>query len=258
MIKKTLILFALTGTALWASTPAELLQNNCASCHLLTTPSPDQIPTLKAPAMEAVMLHVKMVYKDKKSAREFIVDYTQNPDKTKSVCESNKVAGFGVMPSIKGQVDPKDIATISDYLYDNYPTPKFSAMIKEMLTNGKLNALKSSPFLLNGDNFPHLTKILIQNWDKIGLTKEQQEKLLVIRKETLSGVKAIKQKLAPLEEQVVEMAVDGEDPAKVKPILEEMAKLKVEATLIQYKCLTGSIAILSDEQLEKLLPFWDS
>ncbi len=258
MMKKTFMLLALSSAALFAASPAELLKSNCASCHLLTTPTPEQIPTLKAPAMEAVMLHVKMVYKDKKSAREFIVDYTQNPDKTKSVCESNKVAGFGVMPSIKGKVDPKDIATISDYLYDNYPTAKFSAMIKEMLTNGKMNALKGSPFLLNGDNFPHLTKILIQNWDKIGLTKEQQEKLLVIRKETLSGVKAIKQKIAPLEAEVVEMAVDGEDVAKVKPILEQIAKLKVEATLIQYKCLTGSIAILTDDQMEKVLPFWDS
>jgi len=257
-MKQSFILFSLLSGMLLASTPAELLKTNCASCHILTKPTPEMIPTLKAPAIEAVMLHVKMVYKDKKSAREFIVDYTQNPDKTKSVCESNKVAGFGVMPSIKGKVSPEDIATISDYLYDNYPTPEFSGMIKEMLTNGKMNALKSSPFLLNGDNFPHLTKILVQNWDKIGLTKEQQKKLLVIRKETLSGVKAIKKQLAPLEAEVVEMAVDGEEASKVQPILEKIAKLKVEATLIQYKCLTGSIAILSDEQLEKVLPFWDS
>ncbi len=258
MIKQSLILLALTSSTLLATTPAELLKSNCASCHILTTPTPDILPTLEAPAMEAVMLHVKMVHKDKNASRAFILDYTQNPDKTKSVCESNKVAKFGVMPTLKGKVSPDDIGTISDYLYENYPSPEFSAMIKELLTNGKMHALKTSPFLLNGSNFPHLTKILIQNWDKIGLSEEQKKKLLLIRKETLIGVKVIKKKLATLEAEVVEMAVDGEDVAKVKPKLEEIAKLKVEATIIQYNCLTGSIEIMNDEQLEKLLPFWDS
>lgn len=250
------------STSVDASSKAEeLIKTNCASCHILTVPTPEMIQSLKAPAMEAVVFHLKdAMNNNNKKAKAFIIDFTQNPDVSKSVCESNKVAKFGVMPSLKGKVSPEDLATIADYMLETYPTKKFVKMITEMLANGKLNSLKGSPFLMNQDALPHVTKILLENWDKgsLGLTSEQKEKLLVVRKETMSGVKKIKKALQILEEAIIEMSVDGEDLAKIEPKVQEVAKLKAQATMIQLKCLKDSIEILNDEQMEMILPFWDS
>ncbi|SFV59517.1 hypothetical protein MNB_SV-14-614 [hydrothermal vent metagenome] len=113
---------------------------------------------------------------------------------------------------------------------------------------------------MNQDALPHLTKILVENWDKgtLGLTDEQKKKLLVVRKETMSGVKKVKKELKALESEIIEMSVDAEDLAKIEPKVQEVAKLKSKATMIQLKCLKDSIEILNDEQMEMILPFWDS
>jgi mono/diheme cytochrome c family protein/Spy/CpxP family protein refolding chaperone len=237
----------------------ELVKKNCASCHTLGVPTPEEMPTFKAPAMEAVLFHVKPAHKnDKEEVKKFIMDYVQNPDIKKSVCESNKVAQFGVMPSQKGKVSPEDLAIISDYLIETYPTQAFVSLIKEIKTNGKLNSLKNSPFLMNQDNLPHLTKMLIENWEKgaLNLSDEQKKKLLVIRKETLTGVKKIKQELQEVEAEVLELLVDEEPLKTIQPKVDQVAQLKAQATMIQLKCLKESVEILTEEQLEYLLPFW--
>ncbi len=71
---------------------------------MLTTPTPDMISTMKAPPMDAVMFHINLVMQKKKEVKDFIMDYVQYPDASKSVCESNKVQNYGVMPSLKGKV----------------------------------------------------------------------------------------------------------------------------------------------------------
>ena len=244
-----------------ASTGEELTKANCASCHILSVPRPDQIPTLKAPAMEAVLFHVKAVLPKVAEQKAFILDYVQNPVESKSVCESNKVTKFGVMPSLKGKVAVKDLESIADYIIKRYPTEKFVHMIGQMQGNGKLNSLKNSPFLMNQDALPHLTKILVENWTKakLGLSSEQKEKLLVVRKETMQGVKKVKKALRILEAEVIEMTVDEDVELKnIQGKVDEIAKLKAEATMIQLKCLKESVQILNEEQLEFLLPFWDA
>ncbi len=260
MIKKTLLLLTMGSTMMFASSGAELTKNNCASCHMLTTPTPDMIPEMKAPAMDAVMFHINLVMSDKKKIKAFIMDYALNPHESKSVCESNKVKSFGVMPSLKGKISQKDLAIIADHMIANYPSTEFKAMIKEIQKNDKMNALIHSPFLLNSEELPHLTKLLLHNWDKaaLGLTDEQKEKLLVVRHDTLGAIKEIKQKVKALEEEIIEATVDGEALETVYPKLNEVAKLKVEATKIQLKCLKRSMEILNDAQIEYLLPFWDA
>ena len=243
-----------------ASTGEELTKANCASCHMLAVPQPQEMPTLKAPPMEAVLFPVKAIYPKVAEQKAFILDYVQNPVESKSVCESNKVTKFGVMPSLKGKVAVKDLESIADYIIGAYPSQKFVRMLTEMQTNGKLNALKNSPFLMNQDALPHLTKILVEHWNKatLGLSSEQKEKLLVVRKETMKGVKKVKKALSVLEAEVIEMTVD--EDVKLKDIqgkVDEIAKLKAEATMIQLKCLKDSVQILNEEQLEFLLPFWD-
>lgn len=258
-MKKTLLLLSLTSTMMFAATAADLTKTNCASCHMLTTPTPDMIPTMKAPAMDAVMFHINLVMQDKKEIKDFIMDYVINPEASKSVCESNKVQNFGVMPSLKGKVSEQDLAAISDYMIANYPSPEFVTMIKEIQKNDKMNALMNSPFLINNEELPHLTKLLILNWDKakLGLTDEQKKKLLVVRDETLGAMKEIQEKVKVLEEEIIEFTVDDEALEKIYPKVEELAKLKVEATKIQLKCLKESMKILNDAQIEFLLPFWD-
>lgn len=259
-MKKTLLLLTLTSTMMFATTGADLTKTNCASCHILTTPTPDMIPDMKAPAMDAVMFHINLVMQDKKEIKDFIVDYVQYPKASKSVCESNKVQNFGVMPSLKGKVSEQDLASIAEHIMTNFPSPEFVNMIKEIQTNDKMNALMNSPFLLNNEELPHLTKLLMLNWDKakLGLTDEQKEKLLIVRNETLSAVNEIKQKVKVLEDEIIEATVDGEALEKIYLKVEEVAKLKVEATKVQLKCLKESMNILNDAQIEFLLPFWDA
>ncbi|MFC2057550.1 hypothetical protein ACFLR6_01290 [Campylobacterota bacterium] len=259
-MKKTLLLLSLTSSLMFASTGAELTKNNCASCHMLTTPTPDMIPTMKAPAMDAVMFHINLVMNKPEEIKAFIMDYAVNPDASKSVCESNKVQKFGVMPSLKGKVSEKDLATIVDHMMGTFPSPEFVSMIKEIQKNDKMSALLNSPFLLNKEELPHLTKLLIMNWDKaaLGLTDEQKEKLLIVRHETLSAIKEIKEKVQALEAEIIEAMVDGEPLEETYPKLEAVAKLKVEATKVQLKCLKRSMKILNDAQIEFLLPFWDA
>jgi hypothetical protein len=143
---------------------------------------------------------------------------------------------------------------------ETFPTPEFVSMIKEIQKNDKMHGLLNSPFLVNKEELPHLTKLLIKNWDKaaLGLSDEQKEKLLVVRKETISAVKEIKEKVEELESEIIEAAVDGEPLEEMYSKVEEVAKLKVEATKVQLKCLKRSMEILNDAQIEYLLPFWDA
>ena len=252
----------LLGLTFLNATPtgAELTKKNCATCHMLDVPTPDMIPTLKAPPMHSVLYHIKEDTTDVEKQKAFIVEFALNPTLSKSVCESNQVQRFGLMPSQKGLVSKEDLEVIAEHLVKTFPSNKFVSMIKEMQTNGKMNGLINSPFLMNQDELPHLTKILMQNWDKgtLALTKEQKEKLLTVRTETMTGVKKIKTALKSLNETIIEMTVDEEELSKIQIKVEEVSKLKTEATMIHIKCLQESIKILNDEQLELLLPFWDS
>lgn len=258
-MKKTLLLLATTTAITLASTGAELLEKKCASCHMLEAPEFHQLPSLKAPPLDSIVFHINLAMEDEKKKKAFIVDYVLNPDVSKTVCESNKVAKYGVMPSQKGNVSKEELALIATEMLTKYPHPQFVTMIKEMLTNDKMKALQTSPFLVNSEALPHMTKLLVQNWDKkaLGLTKEQKEKLLVVRKETISGVKGIKKQLQPLEDEVTEAMIDREDPQSVEKTLEKIAKLKLEASKIHLKCIAETTAILSEEQVAVLLPFWE-
>ena len=263
---KYLSLALLTGAIVYAGNSEAsnkngeaLLQKNCASCHLLTAPTWEMIPTLKVPAMDAVVFHIKRAIKDPKEQKAFIVDYVQNPDIGKSVCESNKVQQYGMMPSLKGKVSPEELDAIADTLLEVYPHQEFVALITEVLKNDKMSALQNSPFLINSERLPHLTKLLIQNWDKtkLGLTDDQKKKLLKVRKETLTAVKTLKPQIKELEDDIADEIKDGESPESVDTQIQKVAKLKAEATKVHLKCIADTIAVLDEKQIEFLLPFWE-
>ncbi len=259
IIKNSITITTLMGTMAFAGSGEALLQKNCASCHMLSSPSWQIIPTLKAPAMDAVVFHIKAAIKDHKKAKEFIIDYVQNPSATKAVCESNKVQDYGVMPSLKGEVSPEDLGVIAEYMLEAYPHEDFVVMIKEVFKNDKMNALQNSPFLINSERLPHFTKLLIQNWDKtaLGLSDDQKKKLLVIRSETLSAIKKLKPEIKLLEDDVADEIKDGESAESLNEQLKEIATLKTQVTKAHLNCIENTTAILSEEQIKFLLPYWE-
>ena len=105
-----------------------------------------------------------------------------------------------------------------------------------------------------------MTKVLVENWDKgtLALSAEQKEKLLVVRKETITTVKSIKKKIKVLEAEIIEIVVDGEDLKNANSKIDEVAGLKSEATRAHLKCIADTVEILNDEQMELLFPFFDS
>jgi hypothetical protein len=260
-LTKTLF-FALTLLNIANATPTgkELTHTKCVSCHSLNVPSPESIPTLTAPPFHSVLFHIKEAINDKKAQEKFIVNFALNPNVTKSVCESNQVQKFGLMPSQKGLVTEKELELIAEHLTETYPSKEFVEMISTMQTNDKMRSLKNSPFLMNQSELPHLTKLLIEDWDKekLSLTPEQKEKLLVVRKETISGIKKIKKALKPLEAEVIDMTADEDVTLKeIQPKIDAISKLKNQASMIHVKCLKESVAILNEKQIAVLLPLWD-
>jgi len=257
-MKKIVVGSILLGVFALANNGEALLKTKCASCHTLEIPQMEMMPSFVAPPMDAVLFHMKDAIQGEKNLKAFMADYVINPDVSKSVCESNNVAKFGVMPSQKGKVTAEELDAIADYLIATYPREKFVTTLHEMMRNDKLNALKVSPFLINSDALPHMTKLLIQNWDKakLGLTKAQKEKLLVVRKNTLSAIKKIKPKIKDLEFEISEAMIDRESVESVEKQVQALAELKAEATKVHLKCISDTTSILSDEQVAFLLPLW--
>lgn len=128
---KTLIisfLILLTfNISIQADTSAEALYDaKCLSCHIKTRPT--DISSLIAPPIMGVMRHVKITYKSKEEAIEFISEYVMDPQKAKAVCMDNKIERFGLMPSQKGKLTQEELRMISEWLYDNFPPAGFRGL----------------------------------------------------------------------------------------------------------------------------------
>ena len=115
---------------------------------------------------------------------------------------------------------------------------------------------KESPFLIV-NRLPHLTKILMQHWDDpaLKLSEEQNTRLLVVRKETMAGVKAIAPQVSSLQKQVTEGIFSGKTPDELNADVQAISKLKTEATMIHLKCIFDTSAVLTPQQLDTLLAF---
>lgn len=117
----------------------------------------------------------------------------------------------------------------------------------------KAQQKKDSPFLIIG-KMPHLTKLLMQQWDNadLQLTDEQKSKLLVVRKETIGGVQKLGREISPMENQVAQASLSGKTPDEQQAMIQSIAKLKAEATMIHLRCIYNTSAILDARQLELL------
>ena len=113
---------------------------------------------------------------------------------------------------------------------------------------------KSSPFLITG-KIPHLTKLLMQQWDdpELNLSDLQKPKLLEIRKETLTRVRDLAPEIGSLEKQVADGIFSGQTAEDLSSIVTTIAKLKAEETMIQLRCIDATQKILDQRQLDVLL-----
>ena len=114
---------------------AVFFKAKCATCHVTTRP--EDVLTLVAPPIMAVMRHIKMKYGNKEDAVRFITEYTLKPQASKAVCKSQKIKRFGLMPSQKGNVPKAELQTIASWMYDNFPTKGFYNKGKRKGYNGQ-------------------------------------------------------------------------------------------------------------------------
>ena len=125
----------------------------------------------------------------------------------------------------------------------------FALTVTSLMAQGK-----SSPFLITG-KIPHLTKLLMQQWDdpELNLSDLQKPKLLEIRKETLTRVRDLAPEIGSLEKQVADGIFSGQTAEDLSSIVTTIAKLKAEETMIQLRCIDATQKILDQRQLEVLL-----
>ena len=112
---------------------------------------------------------------------------------------------------------------------------------------------KESTFLIT-TGLPHLTKVVKQEWDNptLNLTDEQKTRLLIVREETIAGVKNLGPQITELHKQVTEEIFLGKTPDELSSIIKSISKLKTEATMIHLNCIYNTREILNEQQREFL------
>jgi len=112
------------------------------------------------------------------------------------------------------------------------------------------SAKPGKPFLIQG-KLPHLTGMVKILWDDedLALTTEQQKKLTIVRKSTMSRAKALSKKVNILESKIVDASQKGATPESLKADVEKLASLRAQATMVHLECIYNTREILSDEQL---------
>jgi hypothetical protein len=129
----------------------------------------------------------------------------------------------------------------------------FLVAIMILLSLSQAQANKRAPFLIM-DMIPHLTMDIKNNWDnkELGLDEKQKVKLLEIRKSTISNVKSVKMKLAPLEKEVSSKIIAGAKPEELKNLVNQISQYKAEATMTHLNCVYKTQQVLSKKQLKTL------
>jgi len=121
---------------------------------------------------------------------------------------------------------------------------------KQKMMKKKMN----SPFLIK-HGLPHMTKMLMKNWDdpKLALTPEQKKKLMVVRKETMGSVMKIKPEVMQLRREIIQASRTGAKAETLKTKVEKLASLEAEATMTHLKCIENTKAVLTKDQMAYLM-----
>ena len=112
---------------------------------------------------------------------------------------------------------------------------------------------QSKPFLIQG-KLPHLTMMVKMMWDDkdLALTPTQKQKLLQIRKETISGAQNLNKEIIALENKIVQASNKGANPKSLKKDVYKLANLRAEATMLHLQCIYKTRKILTQDQLDIL------
>ena len=123
-----------------------------------------------------------------------------------------------------------------------------------ILTIFSASLMFGKPFLITGQ-MPHLTKTIKQNWNsqELALTDAQKKRLLQVRKKTMSSVIKLKKKISALEKDVSTTTISGEIPQNLEAKVNQIAKLKADATMTHIKCIYDTKNILDAKQFEFLI-----
>ena len=129
-----------------------------------------------------------------------------------------------------------------------------SVMLMTLAATTSMAQGKNSPFLITG-KIPHLTKMLMQQWEnpELNLSDQQKPELLKIRSETLTSVRKLIPEINSLEKQVADGIFSGQTPDDLNSVVTAIAKLKAEETMIQLRCIDATRKILNQHQLDILL-----
>ncbi len=254
LIFTTTLLCLSFGSALAQENAQALFASKCASCHVTTPPA--DFSKLTAPPIMGVMRHVKMHHKSKEAAVAFIVDYTLNPQEEKALCTTDKIKHFGLMPSQRGNVTQEELQRIAGWMYDNFPAASSSK--KQCGTQQARQATPSpkaapSQFLI-ASGMPHMTKLLMQQWDDstLALTPDQKKKLLRVRQQTMQAVKRITPRIRGLQKTIIRKTMAGESPNTLEPMVKKLGQLKAQATNVHVQCIHDTKNILTEKQMAYL------
>jgi hypothetical protein len=273
------VLLTLSSSLLASPSAEKLFDDKCAACHVKVKPA--DFSTLVAPPAMGVVRHVKMNYNDRDEAIKFIVDYTLNPQRDKSVCMPQTIQKFGLMPSQKANVTKEELEEIAEWMYDNINTNSCGPQGKSCGPQGKnknscgpkgkscgpkgankkqannrqqMRNQQASPFLIASAGLPHYTKMVKMNWDnkELNLTQQQKKKLIVIRKATMGAIMSLKPQILELEKKIKILTMYGETPKTLHPMVQKLSQLKADATKVHIDCIYNTTQILKKEQLNFL------
>lgn len=108
------------------------------------------------------------------------------------------------------------------------------------------------PFLIT--TLPHPAIALMSHLDDsaLKLTAKQKDELLTVRKQVIATVQKIGKQVFPLEKQVAKGILSGKTPDELSGLVQKIAGLKAEATMVQLRCLYTFINALDQQQFDIL------
>jgi len=104
-----------SSSSLLASNGAELFEQKCAVCHLMTRPADRS--SMIAPPAKGLMFHMGEDVGSDKKILAHINDFVMNPTKEKAICPS--VKRFGLMPSQKENITKEELHTVAKWMIEN-------------------------------------------------------------------------------------------------------------------------------------------
>lgn len=135
-MKKLLLTSAILATSLFAVDGYTVYKTKCMACHTEMMSKKyvlKHLSELVAPPMVEVSARLKDNIKTTDDEDDvnrylfilFVKNYIVNPKLDNSMCESEAIEKFGVMPSLKGKINEAQKQAVAEWLYDRYENTKF-------------------------------------------------------------------------------------------------------------------------------------